>query len=45
MFNEPWNAGSIRVAEKCGPSYHELVPEQVEVDGGLKDMLRYGIDS
>jgi RimJ/RimL family protein N-acetyltransferase len=44
LFIEPWNAGSIRVAEKCGFSFLELVPQHSEIGGELKDMLRYRIN-
>ncbi len=44
LFIEPWNAGSIRVAEKCGFHYLGLMPGHSDVGGEPKDMLRYRIE-
>ncbi len=41
LFIEPWNAASIRVAEKCGFSSDGLLPEHGDIGGERKDMLRY----
>ena len=42
---EPWNAASIRVAEKCGFSPDGLLPEHGDISGErTKDVLRYGVD-
>jgi RimJ/RimL family protein N-acetyltransferase len=43
LFIEPWNVGSIRVAEKYGFSPAGLVSEHSAVGGELKDMLRYSV--
>jgi len=44
LLIEPWNVGSIRVAEKCGFSPGGHVSADSAVGGELKDMLRYGVD-
>lgn len=44
LFIEPWNVASIRVAEKCGFSRDGSVPQQRDVGGESRDMLRYRID-
>jgi ribosomal-protein-alanine N-acetyltransferase len=44
LLIEPWNAGSIRVAERCGYRLEGLVPEHLEIGGVRRDMLLYVID-
>jgi RimJ/RimL family protein N-acetyltransferase len=44
LFIEPWNAASIRVAERCGFNCEGSMPGDGVVGGERKDMLRYGAD-
>jgi RimJ/RimL family protein N-acetyltransferase len=38
---EPWNRGSIRVAESAGFRREALLPEHQEIGGAKRDLLRY----
>ncbi|MCE7010700.1 GNAT family N-acetyltransferase [Kibdelosporangium philippinense] len=42
-YIEPWNRGSVRVAESAGFRLERLMPESREVDGVLTDMLLYSL--
>jgi ribosomal-protein-alanine N-acetyltransferase len=41
LYIEPWNTGSIRVAERCGFTFEVLLPDHLEIGGTRRDMLRY----
>ncbi len=36
---EPWNTASVRVAERAGYQYRELLPRHQEIDGRRRDVL------
>ncbi len=38
LYIEPWNRGSIRVAEKAGYRYEGLLPAHQEIGGTARDM-------
>ncbi|WP_241844692.1 GNAT family N-acetyltransferase [Kitasatospora sp. CB01950] len=43
LFVEPWNAGSLRTAEKAGYRRETLVPAYQEVAGEPRDMWRFAL--
>ncbi|MBP2331069.1 RimJ/RimL family protein N-acetyltransferase [Kibdelosporangium banguiense] len=43
MYIEPWNAGSVRVAESAGYQRGRLLPRHREIGGVWRDMLLYSM--
>jgi len=41
LYIEPWNTGSIRVAERCGFTSEGLLTRHLEIGGTRRDMLCY----
>jgi len=41
LYIEPWNVGSVRVAERSGYTLEALLTEHTLIGGSRRDMLRY----
>ncbi len=41
LYIEPWNAGSIKTAERCGYAREGLLRQHQEIGGARRDMLLY----